>query len=224
MKRQIKKKLAVLLSLVLIISLALAGCKKKEEIPEPHKLVEAYYLLFTRGNTEELVKYGNTEAEVKKALNAYKTSMKSSFLTSANSAGNVFKSEDADKVIDAILHSLSKLDYEVKTDKKDEKEGTATVILKSQSINLSSIQTELMANVQNAVKEGKITDQSQIGTYVLTEMAKLIKKTKPTKEMKEATLKLKLKKVKIKKKEVKRWMPENSYTFETQIGRLLISQ
>ena len=49
MKRQMKKKLAVLLSLVLIISLALAGCKKKEEIPEPDKLAEAYYLLFTRG-------------------------------------------------------------------------------------------------------------------------------------------------------------------------------
>ena len=53
MKRQMKKKLAVLLSLVLIISLALAGCKKKEEIPEPDKLAEAYYLLFTRGNTED---------------------------------------------------------------------------------------------------------------------------------------------------------------------------
>ena len=86
MKRQMKKKLAVLLSLVLIISLALAGCKKKEEIPEPDKLAEAYYLLFTRGNTEEMVKYGHTEAEAKKALNTYKTSMKSSFMTSANTA------------------------------------------------------------------------------------------------------------------------------------------
>ena len=175
MKRQMKKKLAVLLSLVLIISLALAGCKKKEEIPEPDKLAEAYYLLFTRGNTEEMVKYGHTEAEAKKALNTYKTSMKSSFMTSANTAGNIFKSEDADKVIDALLHSLSKLKYEVKTDEKDEKEGTATVILKSQSVNLSEIQSKLMANVRKAAASGKITDQSQIGTYVLTEMAKLIK-------------------------------------------------
>ena len=55
-------------------------------------------------------------------------------------------------------------------------------------------------------------------------MAKLIKETKPTKEMKETTLKMKLKKVKINKKEVERWMPENNYTFEMQIGRLLISQ
>ena len=221
MKRQMKKKLAVLLSLVLIVSLALAGCKKKEEIPEPDKLAEAYYLLFTRGNTKEIVKYGHTEAE---ALNTYKTSMKSSFMTSANTAGNIFKSEDADKVIDALLHSLSKLKYEVNTDEKDEKEGTATVILKSQSVNLSEIQSKLMANVRKAAASGKITDQSQIGTYVLTEMAKLIKETKPTKEMKETTLKMKLKKVKINKKEVERWMPENNYTFEMQIGRLLISQ
>ena len=150
--------------------------------------------------------------------------MKSSFMTSANTAGNIFKSEDADKVIDALLHSLSKLKYEVKTDEKDEKEGTATVILKSQSVNLSEIQSKLMANVRKAAASGKITDQSQIGTYVLTEMAKLIKETKPTKEMKETTLKMKLKKVKINKKEVERWMPENNYTFEMQIGRLLISQ
>ena len=112
----------------------------------------------------------------------------------------------------------------MKTDEKDEKEGTATVILKSQSVNLSEIQSKLMANVRKAAASGKITDQSQIGTYVLTEMAKLIKETKPTKEMKETTLKMKLKKVKINKKEVERWMPENNYTFEMQIGRLLISQ
>ena len=66
MKRQMKKKLAVLLSLVLIISLALAGCKKKEEIPEPDKLAEAYYLLFTRGNTEEMVKYGTQKRKQKR--------------------------------------------------------------------------------------------------------------------------------------------------------------
>lgn len=224
MKRHIKKKLAVLLSLVLIVSLALAGCKKKEKIPEPDKVVEAYYLLFTRGNTEELVKYGNTEAEVKKALNTYKTSMKSSFMTSANAGGNIFKSEDADKVIDALLHSLSKLEYEVKTDEKDEKEGTATVILKTQSLNLREIQSKLMANVRKAAASGEITDQSQIGTYVLTEMAKVIKKTKPTKEMKEATLKMTLKEVEVKKEKVKHWVPENTYTFQTEIVRLLISQ
>lgn len=39
--------------------------------------------------------------------------------------------------------------------------------------------------------------------------------------MKEATLKMKLKKVKVNKKEVERWMSENNYTFEMQIGRLL---
>lgn len=173
-----EEKLAVLLSLVLIISLALAGCKKKEEIPEPHKLAEAYYLLYTRGNTEELVKYGITEADAKKALKSYKTSMKSSFMTSANYAGGMFKSEDADKVIDSILHALAKLKYEVKTDEKDEEEGTATVILKTQSINLAKIQSELMKDMQNAIKSGKIKKKEQLGSYILSKMAELIKRNK----------------------------------------------
>lgn len=224
MRKQMKKKLAVLLSLVMVISLALAGCKKKEEIPEPHKLTEAYYLMLTRGNTEELVKYGKTEAEAKKELKTYKTNMKTSFMSSANSMGSIFKSEDADKVIDALLHALAKLKYEVKTEEMDEKEGTATVILKSQSINLANIQAQLMTNIRKAITAGKITDSSKIGTYILSEMAKLIKKSKPTEEMKEITLKMKLKTVKSNKKEVKRWMPENNYTFQTQIEKLLMGQ
>lgn len=199
----------------------MAGCKKKEEIPEPHKLAEAYYLLYTRGNTEELVKYGITEADAKKALKTYKTSMKSSFMTSANYAGGMFKSEDADKVIDSILHALAKLKYEEKT---DEKEGTATVILKSQSINLAKIQSELMKDMQNAIKSGKIKKKEQLGSYILSKMAELIKEIKPTEEMKEVTLTMKLKTVKQNKKEVKRWMPENSYTFGTQIVKILITQ
>ena len=78
--------------------------------------------------------------------------------------------------------------------------------------------------MQNAIKAGKITQQSQLGTYVLSEMAKLIQKSKPTEEMKVATLKMKLKTVKENKKEVKRWMPENSYTFEAEIAKVLIKQ
>lgn len=55
-------------------------------------------------------------------------------------------------------------------------------------------------------------------------MAELIKEIKPTEEMKEVTLTMKLKTVKQNKKEVKRWMPENSYTFGTQIVKILITQ
>lgn len=223
MKRQMKKKLAALLSLILILSLALAGCKKKEEIPEPHRLAEAYYLLFTRGNTEELIKYGNTESEAKNILDTYKTSMQSKFKRAANSSGGIFKTEDTDKVLNALLHAMAKLKYEVKTEEIDEKKGTATVILKSQSVPLSDIQTKLMNNMQKAMKTGEITDQYQMGSYFLNETARLIKNSKPTKEMKETVLDLKLKTVKINKKEVKRWMPENSYTFETEIGKLFTS-
>ena len=112
----------------------------------------------------------------------------------------------------------------MKTDEKDEEEGTATVILKTQSINLAKIQSELMKDMQNAIKSGKIKKKEQLGSYILSKMAELIKEIKPTEEMKEVILTMKLKTVKQNKKEVKRWMPENSYTFGTQIVKILITQ
>lgn len=90
------------------------------------------------------------------------------------------------------------------------------MILKSQSVNLSEIQSKLMANVRKAAASGKITDQKPDWNVCPYRDGKIDQGNKAMKEMKETTLKMKLKKVKSIKRS-RAMMPENNYTFEMQI-------
>lgn len=131
--KQVRRTPALLLAMLMLFSLTLTSCGKKEEIADPDKVAVAIFDIVLKDDPSAIVElFGyNDEAEARKDMGiegSVYDDLAEQMVDMFESQGITATTEDAQTFVDAFLTMFKNVTFSAKTKSADEKAGTAVAI------------------------------------------------------------------------------------------------
>lgn len=223
--KQVRRIPALLLAMLMLFSLTLTGCGKKEEIADPDKVAVAIFDIVLKDDTSALVElFGySDEAEARKDMGiegSVYDDLADQMVTMFSGMGVTATTEDAQTFVDAFLTMFKNVTFSAKTKSVDEKAGTAVV-----TCTISTFDPDGIENAMGQVMEEIMADQdllagdeAELYSTLLNKISAAIAELKPTDNTTDFDVNFVLEKHTINGKDRQVWLPEDVNGFGTAIG------
>lgn len=206
------KSMKKLVSAVIAVSLAgtmlLSGCGKEIEAKA---VASALYKLVLHADDKEAKEIGFTDAEVKTLTDKQKSTSKMTYKQAFISNGLTMSDKEAEDLYNAEMSVLKKLKFDVEV--KDKKGKTCTVVIKTDTANVTKVIEDATNATVARVEKEKETNKTKIAKMYLEEIQKAFDKVEISTDKKEMSAAFELQKVKTKDGNVKMWVPKDAAKF-----------
>lgn len=223
--KQVRRIPALLLAMLMLFSLTLTSCGKKEEIAAPDKVAVAIYDIVLKDDASALVElFGYTdEAEARKDMGiegSVYDDLADQMVTMFSGMGVTATTEDAQTFVDAFLTMFKNVTLTATTKSADEKAGTAVVTCTISTFDPNSINDAMNQIVQDIMADEELLagDEAALYSAMLNKMSEAIAGLKPTDNTKDFDVDFVLEKHNINGKDRQVWMPKDVNGFGSAIG------
>lgn len=210
---------ALLLAMIMLFSLTLTGCGKKEEIAAPDQVAVALFDMILKDDTSKIVElFGYAdEAEARKdmGLDGSLYDELAEQLTSTFTAqGVTVTTEQMQEFVDAFMKMFSEVQLTAVTKESDEKAGTAVVTCTVNTFDAESL-TQAMNDAMNNVDPNLLLSGDTDAAFgvILQAAAGAIADIKPTDKTADFDVDFELAEVEVNGKAKKVWVPEDAAEF-----------
>lgn len=223
--KTVRKCSALLLAMVMVLSLTLTGCGKKEEIAQPDVVAEAIFELVIKNDAAKATQVMGyaSEEEARQDLmgsdgDIYEE-MAEEIASQFEAMGATVTMEDVQALVDATITMLGKLDFSAQVKEMDEKAGTAVVTAHigcydSDALNsaMEEAMTEVMADpeLMAGLESG---DTDALFSAIFQKIAQVMSSLEPTDNTADFDVDFELSTLTSGSKSVKAWLPVDAEQF-----------
>lgn len=217
--KQIQRVSALLLAVVMLFSLTLTGCGKKEEIAAPDQVATAMFNMLMKDDASSFVSllgYAD-EAEARKDMGlegSIYDEMANQLVSQFSGSGLTVSTEDMKSFIDAFISMFSQVKFTAVTKESDEKTGEAVVTCTVSTFDpeaLSQAMMDAMGSVDPTLLGGD--DMDAAFSAVLKAISDAIGEIKPTDKTADFDVDFELVEGDVNGKTKKIWLPKDASKF-----------
>ncbi len=223
--KQTRRFSALLLAMLMLFSLTLTSCGKKEEIADPDKVAVAIFDIVLKDDPSALVElFGYAdEAEARKDMGiegSVYDDLAEQMVTMFESQGITATTEDAQTFVDAFLTMFKNVTFTAKTKSADEKEKAAVVTCTISTFDPDAINNAMGQVMQEIMSDQDLLagDEAALYSALLNKISAAIAELKPTENTKDFDVDFVLEKHTINGKDRQVWMPKDVNGFGNAIG------
>jgi hypothetical protein len=223
--KQVRRTPALLLAMLMLFSLTLTSCGKKEEIADPDKVAVAIFDIVLKddpGAIVELFGY-NDEAEARKDMGiegSVYDDLAEQMVDMFSGMGVTATTEDAQTFVDAFLTMFKNVTFSAKTKSADEKAGAAVVTCTISTFDPNGIENAMGQVMQEIMADEDLLagDEAELYSAMLNKISAAIAELKPTDNTTDFDVDFVLEKHTINGKDRQVWMPKDVNGFGAAIG------
>lgn len=223
--KQVRRIPALLLAMLMLFSLNLTGCGKKEEIADPDKVAVAIFDIVLKDDPTALVElFGyNDEAEARKDMGiegSVYDDLAEQMVDMFETQGITATTEDAQTFVDAFLTMFKNVTFSATTKSADEKAGTAVVTCTISTFDPDGIENAMGQVMQEIMADQDLLagDEAELYSTLLNKISAAIAELKPTDNTTDFDVDFVLEKHTINGKDRQVWMPKDVNGFGEAIG------
>lgn len=224
--KQTRRIPALLLAMVMLVSLCLTGCQKKEEIiPADQSAIALFNLTLKDDATSAMELFGySSEEEMRKDMgieNGIYNELAEEMVSQLERMGVTTSNEDIQTFIDAFLTMFKNVEMTAKVKDSDEKEGTAVVTCTISTFDPNALQQAMTEALTEAMADPSVVageDTAATFSLILKAMSKAISGLTPTGDTKDFDVDFKLSTMEVNGKDRKMWLPEDKAEFDNLIS------
>lgn len=219
-----KKALSLALAALMLVSLTLTGCQKKDPPAAGDKVAVALFEMILKNDASsavELFGYASEE-EARKDMgldgNIYEE-LADELAAQFTGMGITASSEDVQGFVDAFMSMFKNVELTAKVKESNEKEGTSVVTCTISTFDanaLNTAMTEAMGNIDPDILNGDDVDAAF--SAVLSAIADVIADITPSGETADFDVDFELQKMEINGKEKEVWLPVDANEFGNLIS------
>lgn len=218
--RKLTKILSILVISILSFTL-MTGCGKVEP---PETSAKGFYDLLFHGDTSTLESIGVPEDEISPMKDFVKQEISNSTKNNFKIAGLSISDEDLNRIVEAELNALSKVQATITTESSDKK--TAVVKIKTNYVNITEVDEKAANDTMAEVQAMNLSDRQQfLDEFAKKYIAKLVEgltALEPSEDTVEKTFSFVMEKVDVNGKAKDMGVPENPTTLGKDVSTMVV--